>query len=95
MDQQLHKRLDELEQHMVGVSETLSGLVETVSAINTGIQGNNEHDQLGYRHRIKNLEDEVVEIKEYKKKIQYAVGAITAMASFIVNAIWHLLSKPN
>jgi len=95
MDDRLGQRLDKLEEHLVQVSETLEGIVKSVTAINIGIQGNNDHDQLGYRHRIKKLEDEVGEIQDFKKKIQYTASAIAFIGSFVANAIWIILQKLN
>jgi len=81
------KRFDRIEEHLVSHTKSLEGLTRSVEAINTGIHGNREHDQPGYKDRILALERSVDDLTELKKKIQYKVSVIAVMLSFVVNAI--------
>ena len=68
-------------------------LSKEIEGLKTGIHGNKEHDQLGYRQRISSLENTVNSHEEFKKKALHLISLITAGVSFLANALIYFLTK--
>lgn len=68
-------------------------LSHEIEGLKTGIHGNKEHDQIGYRQRINGLEEKVTEHEEFKKKILLIVSLITSLATVLINILIQLFEK--
>ena len=88
---QIDKRMDSIEgvirEMRRDQKEGFDRLSKEVEGLKSGIHGNEEHDQDGYRQRISRLEGNVSELKEFKKKILYLVSAITSIVTLVANAL--------
>ena len=87
---QIEKRMDSLESVIREMrKDQMDGfnrLSKEVESLKSGIHGNEEHDQEGYRQRITRLEGNVSDLKEFKKKILYLASAIGSIVTLLVNA---------
>ena len=87
-NEQLDARMDRLEKQ---ISQGFKRMDERLTSIETGIQGNKEHDQPGYKERIMHLERRTKELNEFKKKITWIASFVAAVISSIVALIFKLL----
>ena len=69
-------------------------LSKEIEGLKTGIHGNSEHDQLGYRQRINELESQTkglqekdLEHDEFKKKVLFVASMIGGAVTLLVNAL--------
>lgn len=92
------ERLNELEQSVSNIEQRLTDVEgytkqtsESVKRIESAILGDEAFGQKGFKHRIEEVETEVDELKDFKKKIIYwaagsaggATGLIQLLSSFL------------
>lgn len=77
-------------ENMVSQSD-FDHLRKDVKEIKGALLGNEIYGQKGYLQRLQEVEDDVDNLKDFKKKIVYytagAAGAVTALVQFIINTI--------
>lgn len=93
----IDKRMDSFERALLEMkNEQKQGfekLSKEIEGLKTGIHGNKEHDQIGYRQRISELETKVQDHEEFKKKITWIVSLIGAGATVLMNIAINLLKS--
>lgn len=77
----------ELQQFKREQKEGFESLRASIDKLNTGIHGTEEHDQVGYRQRIKKVEDNQKELLEFKKKIMLIASLIGAGSGTVITIV--------
>ena len=94
---QIDSRMDSFERAILEMkNEQKQGfekLSKEIEGLKTGIHGNKEHDQIGYRQRISELEVKVQDHDEFKKKALQIISLVTGFVSVLANIAIYLLSK--
>ena len=94
---QIDSRMDSFERAILEMkNEQKQGfekLSKEIEGLKTGIHGNKEHDQIGYRQRISELEVKVHDHDEFKKKALQLISLVTGFVSVLANIAIYLLSK--
>ena len=91
----LDRRMDSFEKALLEIKNDqkkgFKRLSKELEGLKVGIHGNEEHDQIGYRQRINQLEDKVDDHEDFKKKILLIASLIGAGATVLMNIGINLL----